>query len=158
MSDKEEKQFMIDRILDKLPDYSLEELSHVEHVLDSLEASNKSELYYFAKFLGIHWDRERAVMKLGIQHANTYGVAQGGTIYTLADFAMGYKVLSRFSGEKQVYTLEMKMNYISPGRGEELIAVPEILHTGNRTAVLTCGVKDEHSTLIAHAQGTFYIK
>ncbi|UOQ94885.1 PaaI family thioesterase [Halobacillus shinanisalinarum] len=158
MNSEEEKKSMINRVRKKLPHYSLEELSHVEDVLDSLQASKSSELYYFAKFLGIDWTDGRAAMRLDLQHANTYGVAQGGTVYTLADFAMGYKVLSGVSEDKQVYTLEMKMNYISPGKGEQLIAVPELLHVGNRTAVLTCEVKDENSNLIAHAQGTFYMR
>jgi acyl-CoA thioesterase len=96
-------------------------------------------------------------MTLGMQHANTYGVAQGGTIYTLADMSMGYKVLSELPPEKTVHTIEMKMNYIRPGKGKYLYAIPEILHTGRSTAVMSCQVRNDGEQLIAQGLGTFFI-
>lgn len=160
MNEKElnQKQELINAIQDQLLNSSPEELEHVQHVLSSIDQSKKGGLYYFAEFLGIDWNHERAAMTLGMQHTNTYGVAQGGAIYTLADMAMGYKVLSKLPSDKRVYTIEMKMNYVSPGKGKRLVALPDVLHAGRKTAVVTCKVEDDNEKLVAQGLGTFYIK
>jgi uncharacterized protein (TIGR00369 family) len=155
--EREKREELLTGIQKQLQKNSLEELEHIQHTLSAMVESKKSGLYYFARFLGIEWDNGSPTMTLGMQHANTYGVAQGGTIYTLADMSMGYKVLSQLPPEKNVHTLEMKMNFVSPGRGEKLFADPEILHLGRTTAVVTCRVQDNKSKLVAQGLGTFFI-
>jgi uncharacterized protein (TIGR00369 family) len=96
-------------------------------------------------------------MRLGLQNGNTYGVAQGGAIYTLADVAIGFSILKEVSKEEKVFTLELKMNFIEKGEGARLIAEPVILRQGKSTVVAECNITDETGKLVAKALGTFYI-
>ena len=59
-------------------------------------------------------------MGLGPHNLNTYGVAQGGALYTLADVSIGFLILSDVSEGQKVLTLEMKMNFIKKGAGAYL--------------------------------------
>ena len=138
---------------------SIEELHQVQHVLKTLRSSRaEGALHYLGQFLGIEFESEDLVyMNLGMQNANTYGVAQGGALYTLADVAIGYKLLPRLQENQQVFTLELKVNYIKQGRGKVVAAKPKILHFGKRTVVAECSIEDENNSLIAQALGTFII-
>lgn len=155
---KESHEELLKEIHNRLAKCSEEELEHVQHVLSSLDTKGNGRLHYLARFLGIEWDGEKGTMTLGMQHANTYGVAQGGAIYTLADIAMGYIILDTLPENQTSHTLELKMNYIAPGKGTHLYAYPEVIHHGRQTAVVQCRIENEDKKLIAQGLGTFFIK
>lgn len=149
---------MIDHISKQLYSFNAKELEHIKHVLLSLKASKKGGLYYFGRFLGIDFQEDgNAKMHLGLHNANTYGVAQGGAIYTLADIAIGYRILTNLPKNEKVYTQEMKINYIKPGKGDILTAQPEIMHRGRNTVIGQCRIEDETGDLVAQSLGTFFI-
>jgi len=65
------------------------ELEEVNHFLSSYKKSPTTEqnsaipMYFLGRFLGIRQvGKDIVEMSLGIQNENTYGVAQGGSIYT----------------------------------------------------------------------------
>lgn len=153
------KEVQLERIRERLAELDSEELAQVEHVLDTLRLTKQVDLHYLGNFLGITCDFEKneVKMKLGFHNANSIGVAQGGALYTLADVAIGFQILNRVAEEKKVVTLELKINYIKPGQGKELIAKPEVLRWGGRTVVAQCGIWDEQGDLVAQALGTFYL-
>ena len=96
-------------------------------------------------------------MTLGPHNVNTYGVAQGGSLYTLADVAIGFMILKRLEDDQKVFTLEMKMNFIKKGAGAYLTATPTILRWGKTTVVAECTIEDSEGELVAKALGTFYV-
>jgi uncharacterized protein (TIGR00369 family) len=96
-------------------------------------------------------------MVLGAFNANTYGVAQGGAVYTLADVAIGYAILKRLNRNQKVFTIEMKMNFIKKGKGSKLHAKTEIIHWGRKTLVTQCQIHDDTGDIIAQSLGTFFI-
>lgn len=145
-------------ILKELEDLSSEELNQISHVIRALKGSKK-ELHYTGRLLGIEFeDNGEMSMKLGMQNANTYDVAQGGALYTLADVSIGYYIMTKIPENLQVYTLELKMNYIRPGKGKKLFAKPSIVHLGKSTVVSECKIIDEQDKLVAIALGTFFLK
>lgn len=154
--DKKEK---LEQIYKKLQELDVPELEQVEHVINSLELTRAGKLHYLGHFLGIECDfeKEEVKMHLGMYNANTIGVAQGGALYTLADIAIGYQILNKVADKKKVVTLELKINYVKPGEGKELIAKPQVLHWGRRTVVAGCAIEDEQGDLVAQALGTFYL-
>jgi uncharacterized protein (TIGR00369 family) len=154
---KEKETLLKNKILEEVNELSVEELSQLEHVLRSIESSREGKLHYFGNFVGIRIiSNELIEMDLGIHNANTYGAAQGGAIYTLADIAIGYSILPQLAKGQKVYTLELKMNYVKPGLGDVLRAKPTILHHGNKTVLGICGIYNSDGELVAQAQGTFY--
>ena len=89
------------------------------------------------------------------KHVNMVNMLHGGAIMSLADTAMG---LSCLSAGKRVVSLAITTNFISgAGLGEKMIATAEVVHTGNKTMVVDCNLKNVYNKLIAKVQGTFYI-
>ncbi len=141
----------------RLADLDSHELNHIQHVLDALESTKDGTMHYLGKFLGMKETDDGIMMGLGLQNENTYGVVQGGALYTLADVAIGYHVLLKITENEQVYTIELKVNFIKKGTGNYVHAKPRILHWGKRTVVAECSMYDEEEKLIAQALGTFII-
>jgi uncharacterized protein (TIGR00369 family) len=52
-------------------------------------------------------------------------------------------------------TLEMKVNYLAPARGDMLIATADTVREGSRTAVVRCDVVTDRGELCATGLGTF---
>ncbi|MFJ5769017.1 PaaI family thioesterase [Psychrobacillus sp. NPDC093180] len=154
----------INMIQDKLKNLNDDELNQISYLLSLYQASSteqaetKIPMHFLGRFLGIEQkDDGTTEMKLGIQNENTYGVAQGGSIYTLADVAIGFQILKSLEEGEKVFTLELKVNFIKKGQGARLIAIPSILYQGKTTVVSECDIKDDTGILIAKALGTFYI-
>lgn len=159
-----QKNAQLDKIQQQMEALNEKELNEVAHFLSLYSESARTlhpdavPMHFLGRFLGItqHGDGT-AEMELGLQNENTYGVAQGGAIYTLADVAIGFNILKNLNTEEKVFTLELKVNFIEKGQGDRLIAVPVILRQGRSTVVCECTVSDEKGTLVAKALGTFYI-
>lgn len=149
---------LIKTISEKLTELSHAELIHAKHVLNSLSNVNNDSMHYLGRFLGIEHCEDRTTIQLGIQHKNTYGVVQGGVVLTLADVSIGHHILHKLSENEQVYTLELKVNFIKKGTGRILSGQPHIYHWGKSTVVAACKIFDQEDDLIALAQGTFYIQ
>lgn len=140
------------------------ELAEMAYVLSLYGESSRMQrpdtvpMHFLGRFLGIEQHADgTAEMKLGQQNGNTYGVAQGGAVYTLADVAIGFSILKTLGEGEKVFTLELKVNFIEKGQGDRLLAVPVILRRGRSTVAAECTVTDDNGTLVAKALGTFYI-
>ncbi|SER68568.1 PaaI family thioesterase [Psychrobacillus sp. OK032] len=158
------KNEQLNYIQNTLKSLSSSELDQVSYLLSLYQASSTNEqtteipMHFLGRFLGIQQNEDGTTeMKLGIQNENTYGVAQGGSIYTLADVAIGFKILKSLQEGEKVFTLELKVNFIKKGQGARLLANPTILYQGKNTVVSECDITDEKGSLIAKALGTFYI-
>ena len=95
-------------------------------------------------------------MVAGEGHLNPAGAVHGGAIATLVDVAMGKAVASTISDAELPVTIEMKVNFLEPGRPGLLIAARRgpsprpPLH--RRPAEVT---QDEDGETVAEAMGTF---
>jgi uncharacterized protein (TIGR00369 family) len=149
---------IIQKICDELKKFNVDELKQVKNTIHSLEETRESVLPYLARFMGIQiLGNDQFSMELGLNNANNYGIAQGGAVYTLADIAIGFFIDFKLEEKKRVLTLEMKINYIKPGKGKRLIASPKIIYWRNKIAVCECAIEDDHGDLVAQTLGTFYI-
>ena len=101
-------------------------------------------------------DKDKCQVKLTItEHSlNPYGIVHGGLTFALGDTAMG--VLCKVMG-KNVVTLDSNTNYLKPGKGSYLLAIPKLIKMGKTTCVLATEIFDEKSELIAIMYGTYYI-
>lgn len=146
-------------IQDKLEQLTDEELIHADAFLDALFTQEKKPFdHYLGKFLEIDKKDSHYQMKLGKNTENTYQVAQGGAVFSLADIAIGFHLIEKLSKEVQVFTLELKMNFIKGGKGTYLYAHPNVIHLGGTTAVVECPVLDDQGEMVAQTLGTFYLK
>lgn len=85
------------------------------------------------------------------------GVVHGGAIASLVDHALSLVVYPLVERGKWVATMEFKINYLEAVREGVLRVTAEVLSLRARLAVaraeVECGGK-----LVAHAQGTLYVK
>ncbi|UCD82367.1 MAG: PaaI family thioesterase [Desulfobacterales bacterium] len=88
---------------------------------------------------------------------NAIGLVHGGAIFSVADSAVGTALVGMINRNENISTLEMKINYMKPAKGGELIAEAKIIHKGNQTAVGDVEVRDEEQNLIAKGLATYAI-
>ena len=100
--------------------------------------------------------RAEVVMDAGDGHLNPGGVVHGGAIATLIDVAMGRAFGSSLGDDESPVTIEMKVNFLEPGRPGQLVATAEVLRRGRLFTVVHAEVvqADDGETL-AEAMGTF---
>lgn len=79
-------------------------------------------------------------------------VAQGGVVFTLADFAGGMALASVV--DQQVPTIDMRIDYLRPAT-ENLRAVGTVLREGDESGVVSVTVEDTNDTTVATARGVF---
>ena len=63
------------------------------------------------------------------------GFLHAGAITTLADSACGYAALSLMPAGSSVLAVEFKINFLSPVKGESVMAVGEVIKAGNTITV-----------------------
>ena len=63
---------------------------------------------------------------LGQQH----GFIHGGIVTAIVDTACGYAALSLMEPEAAVLTVEFKLNFVAPARGERLVALGRVTKPG----------------------------
>jgi uncharacterized protein (TIGR00369 family) len=157
-SDNLQKTAILKEICQGMSHYNLDDLQIIQHVMEALNKTKEQDFHFFGHSLGIEWKTENeVVMHLGLHNANRYGKAQGGALYTLADVTIAEPILRKLPENANLYTLEMKMNYMKKGEGKLLRAKANILHWGRKTVVGECSIQDETGALVAKAMGTFYI-
>ena len=88
---------------------------------------------------------------------NAVGLVHGGAIFSAADSAVGMALVGLTHRDENISTLEMKINYMKPVKGGEILAEATILHRGSQTAVGDVEVRDEDRNLIAKGLGTYAI-
>lgn len=99
-----------------------------------------------------------------------FRVLHGGIIASFLDAVGGHAVwLSVFKQirdlpfEKQlkrvsrISSIDLRIDYLQPGKGEEFIASATILRTGNKVAVTRMELRNEKDELIAVGTGTYTV-
>jgi len=87
-----------------------------------------------------------------------HGYAHAGATWSIADSAAGYSSQSLMAADEGVLTVELKINLLSPARGERLIARGRVERAGRRLTIARADVfaesagEEQH---VAIAVGTF---
>jgi uncharacterized protein (TIGR00369 family) len=84
----------------------------------------------------------------------------GGTISTLIDTCGGFAVWTQIALEDRVSTIDLRVDYLSPGRPEALIAEANVVRVGNRVGVtdMRCFHESDPAKVIATGKGVYNIK
>jgi len=114
----------------------------------------------FNHYLGIevlHRDDEGCKVALTIRpdlYNSIEGVVHGGVTATLADVAMGHGAAPHVDGVQQCVTVESKIQYLYPARGERLEAESRVLKRGKNLIIMEARVTCD-GKLVACATGTY---
>jgi uncharacterized protein (TIGR00369 family) len=107
-----------------------------------------------AKLVSAADGASEVVLPLRPEHMNTWDVAHGGVTMTLADVALAMAARSLSGDGVGVVTVEMKVNFMQPGRGE-LRATARVLHRSTTMAYCEGEIRDTDGHFVAKALGTF---
>ncbi|SNT34097.1 PaaI family thioesterase [Tropicimonas sediminicola] len=69
-----------------------------------------------------------------------HGFGHAGLTFALGDTAAGYAALSLMPDDAEVLTVEMKINLLSPAKGERLLAIGRVVKPGRRLHVVSAEV------------------
>ncbi len=127
------------------------------------------ELVPFNAFLGIEVDSlaaGRAVLSLPFRRdfigdsTRNPPALHGGLTATLLDTCGGAAVWTTVNPTDKVSTIDMRVDYLRPGRSERLVAEALVIRTGNRVGVTTMRAfhPSAPSDAIAEARGVYNIK
>ena len=92
-----------------------------------------------------------ASMTLSPRHRNAIGGVMGGAIFTLADFAFAALTNDR---ERMAVAQQVSISYLSPAKGEKLIATARYKKDGRSSCVVNVDVSDDTGRDIAQFVGT----
>lgn len=97
-------------------------------------------------------DDEGAICSLTLRDTqlNAAGVAQGGIIFTVADFVFAVAANAANPG---TVTLNANINYLSPGKGARLVGSATPRKAGGKVSVYDVLICDENDVQVA--SGTF---
>jgi acyl-CoA thioesterase len=101
------------------------------------------------------WAKVRLPIKAKL--SNAIGLVHGGAIFSAADSAVGMALIGLTDRDENISTLEMKINYMKPVQGKEIIAAARIIHRGAQTAIGDVDVRDGENNLISKGLATYAI-
>ena len=153
-------------------------MNHTPFVLtDELRAAVASffERIPFNRLLGIELDElsaERVTMHLPMKPELignfVQGILHGGVISTLLDVCGGAMALigafdkhqhlssqERMTRLSKLGTIDLRVDYLRPGRGQRFSATAVLLRSGNKVAVVRSELHSEDGTLVAVGTGTY---
>jgi uncharacterized protein (TIGR00369 family) len=100
----------------------------------------------------------RAVVSLWAEerHLNPNGTVHGGVVYTLVDVSMAEALKTMIEGEERPVTIEIKVNYLEPGRPGTLTSTAQVRKGGKRLTIVEAEVtQEDDSEVVALATGTY---
>ena len=75
-----------------------------------------------------------------------HGLLHGGVVASLVDVACGYAALSVMPADREVLTVEFKINFLKPAQTERVIAVGQVVQAGRTLTVCEGSVFDATRT------------
>ena len=99
----------------------------------------------------------RVELALRPEHMNSWDVAHGGVVMTLADVALAVAARTMDASASGAITIGMNLTFIGAGKGR-LIAEARCLRYGASLAFCEGEIRDGDGTLIAKAVGTFKMR
>ncbi len=125
--------------------------------LNSLKAKReKASLTHIASLLQLKTKRiNEHILEMEMPNSplldNSIGIVHGGL-----DTAMG-TMASLVPGNKRgAVTVELKVDFLTPGVGEIFICRAEVVHNGRQLVRMEGKVRNDKGVLIASATGTFF--
>ena len=100
----------------------------------------------------------RAVVSLWAEerHLNPNGTVHGGVVYTLVDVSMAEALKTMIEGDERPVTIEIKVNYLEPGRPGTLTSTAQVRKGGKRLTIVEAEVtQEDDSEVVALATGTY---
>jgi len=146
-----------------------------EELFSSMERIN--EKVPFHKVLGIKvksisFDRVQLCLKMRDEFVGNFshGTLHGGVISAIIDVTGGYAAFlgaqkkrsektleEKLSWLRKLGTINLRVDYLRPGRGKEFVCTGYNVRTGNKVAVVRIELHNDSNELIAVGTGSYTI-
>lgn len=83
----------------------------------------------------------RVRLAIGPHISQHHGHVHGGIISMMGDVAGGFAAMSLFDPGREILTVEYKINFLAPARGDYLIAEGRVVRAGRSLSVTTVEVR-----------------
>lgn len=130
----------------------MEKLETIESVRDFFK-NDKYAYFSGANILEVGEKTAKCSLKLGDIHRNAVGGVMGGVYFTLADFT--FAVATNRGGIPTV-SLNANIAFLSPAKGEELIATARCTKDGRTTCFYEIDIADEFENHLVTVNITGY--
>ncbi|ABB14213.1 MULTISPECIES: PaaI family thioesterase [Carboxydothermus] len=102
---------------------------------------------------------QEAELKISLKphHFQTFGVVHGGVFASIIDAAVGAMVVAQMTEGQKTATIELKVNYLKPGLGGDIVARARRVSTGNRVVVGEVEVYNDKQELLAIGIATYLV-
>lgn len=77
-----------------------------------------------------------------------HGLMHGGVIASLVDVACGYAALSMLADDREVLTVEFKVNFLKPANTDRVVAIGKVVQSGRTLTVCEGSVLDATRTKV----------
>ncbi len=117
----------------------------------------------FCEHLGVRYEvpddggPPEVVLDLAPHLTTRRGVLHGGVSASLLDAALGAAVVAAMREEEWCATMSLNVQYIRPGRGEQVRGRGRVIKRGKRVAYASGELVDARGEVIATAQGVWTI-
>jgi uncharacterized protein (TIGR00369 family) len=85
----------------------------------------------------------RSRVRITEEHRQQDGFIHAGLMATMADHTAGYAAFTMVPEDRQILTIEFKINFLRPAFGEGLECVSRIIREGNTILIAESEVHDE---------------
>jgi len=101
--------------------------------------------------------KSRISLELKPEYENSFGIAHGGVIMTLLDFAMGAAARSTTDVPLGAMTIDMSVSFLRPSTGK-IVVEGTILKPGKTINYCEAIVLNEAGEITAKSSGTFMLR
>lgn len=128
----------------------------IEELRDRLQGSE------FYRWVGVELidaspGRVAIGFQAGPQHLNLQGLVHGGLLATLADTAMGLAVRTMLQPDRRHVTVQLGVEFLSPGRLGEIVAHGRSVKIGSQLGFAEADVTGPGGRLLAKAHSTLSV-
>ena len=100
--------------------------------------------------------KSRISLEMKPEHANSFGVAHGGVVMTLLDFAMAAAARSYINHPLGAITIDMTISFLRPSVGK-IVVEGTVLKSGKTINYCEAVVLNELGEITAKSSGTFVL-
>lgn len=147
------------RLIEQLADAPESLLPIVEKAIQATRLMRQNNYPFMGNFMRLRTVESAhdfsCAMPITEDALNPYRIVYGGVTAMLADMAMAWMLEEMIEKRDKVVTINMNVNYHSPGRGKELIAHCNLDHRAQNIMQASCEIVNDRGDLIVSATGTF---
>lgn len=109
----------------------------------------------FAKITRVEGDALDLIVPYKPEYLRPGGTLSGPTLFTAADTALYFLILSKLGPFALAVTTQMSINFLKKPPAKDLLASAKLLKLGRGLVVGEVSLFDAEKTLVAHAVGTY---